>query len=312
MGRENRRKTNPTVSGNFTDSADLQNRFFMKGEERRKKGDKASGDSGYWNGGRCQWGGSHNLQEDCEALAKFFNDTNSIADDVSEIKLSANETAFNQKKQILINKIQGLISKCQTSNSYSIANICCIWSDYFGSFLKPFLNTFSNKLQRQLGEVQNLEPKHQKELLQLEKEAQELQSAYDENMKKANDPNISPEDKTKFLLLANEVANKAKHLKSKIKQNPLADLSRFSNLDDLTTLLGGNVPKKPPSSNKPNSQNTSDSSNNNSNPTSNNSDWLQENKQLLIIAGATLIVIFYLYTQKEETETPTNLYHYNF
>jgi hypothetical protein len=59
-------------------------------------------------------------------LAKFFNDTNSIADDVAEIKLSANETIFNQKKQALINKIKDLLGKCQSSNTYSVTSVCCI------------------------------------------------------------------------------------------------------------------------------------------------------------------------------------------
>ncbi|CAI2182395.1 1390_t:CDS:2, partial [Funneliformis geosporum] len=235
-----RRKRIKKVSGQFTNSADLQNRFFAEGEERRKKGDKASG--------RCEWGGSHSLQEDCESLAKFFNDTNSIADDVSEIKLSANETIFNQKKQALITKIKSLNTKCQTSDSYSIAT-------------------------NQLSEVEKLEPKHQKELLQLEKEAQELQSAYDENVKKANDTNTSVADKNKFLLLADEVAKKAKNLKSKIKTNPLADLSRFSNLDDLEVLLKGNIPKKPPSSSG-NPRNTNPS-NGGENSNSNNSQQLK-------------------------------------
>jgi len=285
-------------SGKFTNSLDLQNQFFANGEERRNKGDKKDSDSGYWNGGRCNWGGSHNLQEDCETLANFFNEVASIANDVSEIKLAVNEQIFNQKKQALIDKIKSLNNKCQVSKSCSIANICCIWNDYFGSFLKPFLDNFSSKLAKQINEVIKLEPKHQKEILELEKQAQELQSTYDDNVRKANDPNTSPEQKTKFLLLADEAANKAKALKSKIKANPLADLSRFSNLDDLNVLLKGNITKKAPSSNKSSgsgsnsSQNTSNSNQNSTNP--------ENNQQLLIFAGIVLLIIFYFYTQKEE------------
>jgi len=148
--------------------------------------------------------------------------------------------------------------------------VCCIWNDYFGSFLKPFLNTFSAKLANQLSEVEQLEPKHQKELLQLETQAKEAENEYKENKAKA-DQETDPDKKAQFLILANKAAKKAEEIKRKVKANPLADLSRFSNLDDLTTLLGGNVPKKPPSSTKPNSQNTSNSSDNNSNQTTNNS-----------------------------------------
>ena len=294
MGRNNRNKNK--ISGKFTNSSDLQNRFFAEGEERRKKRDKESGDAGYWTGGKCNWGGSHNLQEDCEELAKFFNNANSIADDVNEIKLAANEEIFNQKKQALISKIKNLNSKCNVTSTYSVANVCCIWNDYFGSFLKQFLETFSTKLANQLSEVEKLTPKHQKELLELEKQAQELQSAYDENIRKVNDPNTSEADKTKFLLLADEAAKKANSLKSKIKSNPLADLSRFSNLDDLTVLLKGNITKKSPSSRKSSSSNFSQ---NTTNPNQNSTNP-ENNQQLLVFAGIAILIIFYFYTQKEE------------
>ncbi|MCE8163187.1 MAG: hypothetical protein I3273_02890 [Candidatus Moeniiplasma glomeromycotorum] len=33
---------------------------------------KIQGDGGYWAGGRCEYGGAHNLKEDCQTLAKFF------------------------------------------------------------------------------------------------------------------------------------------------------------------------------------------------------------------------------------------------
>lgn len=303
MPRRNRKKN--IKSGEFTNSVDLQNRFFAETEERRQKGDKKDGDAGYWNGGRCEWGGSHNLQEDCEALAKFFNDTNSIENDVNDIKLAANESIFNQKKQTLISKIKSLNSKCNVTESYSIANICCIWNDYFGSFLQPFLRTFASKLSRQLNDIEKLEPKHQKELLQLEKEAQELQSIYDENVKKANDPNTSPADKAKFLLLANEAATKTKNLKAKIKANPLADLSRFSNLDDLETLIGGNVPKNPPSSkNSKTSGSGGGSGGTTSTPNlfEDPQSFLEKNQSLIFVAIGLIVVLFLFYSQNQKSE----------
>ncbi|CAJ0747802.1 1575_t:CDS:10 [Entrophospora sp. SA101] len=263
MGRKNR-SSKKVISGKFTNAGDLKNRFHANAKSRIAAGNKKHGDSG----------GSHNLQEDCEALAVFFNSDASVSDGVGEIKLSANETIFNQKKQFLINKIQGLIGQCQTSNYYSVAG-----------------------LQRQLGDVQKLEAKHQKELLQLEQEARELESAYDENVKKANDPNTSPEDKTKFLILANQISEKAKRLKSKIKQNPLADLSRFSNLDDLTTLLGGNVPKNPP---KPKTKpDGSGGSTPTPNPLEDPKDFFEQYKTQIFMAIALIGVLFYLYTQKD-------------
>jgi hypothetical protein len=174
--------------------------------------------------------------------------------------------------------------------------------------LKPFLNTFSAKLSRQLSEVEKLTPKQQQELLKLEQEARELQSSYDENVRKANDPNTSPEDKTKFLILANQISEKAKRLKSKIKQNPLADLSRFSNLDDLTTLLGGNVPKSPPSSKKKDPKKDDDKDggvNDNPNPFEEPNEFFEKYKKVIFVTLALFVVLFLLYTQKDTEDEDT-------
>ena len=112
----------------------MKDSFFAHTTVRQAQ--KISGDAGYWTGGQCEWGGSHNLQEDCEELAKFFNSIANISEDIDKIRLSANEEVFSSNKQQLISKLRGLIGKCQVSNSYSVANVCCIWNDFFGSFLK--------------------------------------------------------------------------------------------------------------------------------------------------------------------------------
>ncbi|CAI2194410.1 4960_t:CDS:2, partial [Funneliformis geosporum] len=200
MGKYSKKREG-TSNRQFTNVEKLKNNFFANSERRRKSNDKA---------------------HDCEALAEFFNATANISDDVEQIKLSANEQTFNQKKQFLVNKIQGL----------------------------PYLNTFSTKLQRQLKEVENLTPKHQQDLLKLEIEAKQAESEYKESKAKA-DQETDPDKKAQFMILANKAAKKAEDIKRRIKANPLADLSRFSNLDDLTILLGGNVPQNPPSSNRP-------------------------------------------------------------
>ena len=297
-----RRNKKQKTSGKFTNATDLKNRFFAETEERRKAGDKTSGDAGYWTGGQCEWGGSHNLQEDCESLAQFFNNANSIADDVGEIKLSANEQIFNQRKQVLVNKVKDLLDKCKTSDSYSVASVCCIWNDYFGSFLKPFLETFSTKLSIQLTSIEKLEPRQQKELLQLEQEARELQSSYEDNVKKADDPNTSPEDKTKFLLLASQISEKAKRLKQRISQNPLADLSRFSNLDELKTLLQGKVPRKSSSSKKESKKDESNADESLSNNKKENKDFFEQHKTEIFVFASLLLVLLVTYSQEDEDQ----------
>ena len=300
MGKYSKKKEG-TGSRQFTNAEKLKDSFFANSERRRKAGDKIYGDAGYWSGGRCNWGGSHNLKEDCDSLAVFFNGTASIADDVNEIKLSANEQIFIQKKQSLVSKIQKLVDQCQTSDSYSIANICCIWNDYFGSFLKPFLNNFSKTLQRQLKEVERLEPKHQKELLQLEADAKKAENEYKESKARA-DQETNPDKKAEFMLLANKAARKAEDIKRKVKVNPLADLSRFSNLDDLEILKKGNIPKEPPSG-PGNPRNTDPKGSN-----FNNSQQSTNQQYLLIFAGISLLIIFYLYTQNQEESNHYDYY----
>jgi hypothetical protein len=231
---------NYTSTSSFVSAEDMKDNFFAHTTVRQAQ--KISGDAGYWTGGRCEWGGSHNLQEDCERLAEFFTSIANISEDIDKIKLSANEETFNSNKQQLISKFQGLIGKCQVSNSYSVASVCCIWNDFFGSFLKPFLDNFTGKLTRQLKEVKKLEPKHQKELLDLESQARAAESAYKENLQNANNE-TDPNKKAEFIVLANRATRDAERIKQKIKINPLMKVSDFNYLNDLKKLAKGNVPK---------------------------------------------------------------------
>ena len=166
------------------------------------------------------------------------------------------------------------------------------------------MNTFSNKLQRQLREVQNLDPKHQKDLLKLETEAKQAENEYKENKAKA-DQETDPDKKAQFMYLANRAAKKAEDIKRRVKANPLADLSRFSNLDDLEILLGGNIPKNPPTSRpKPNSSGSGGSTST-PNPLEDPKDFFEQYKTQIFIGLALLGIIFYLYTQKEEESEDT-------
>lgn len=245
MGKIKKPKaTTKTVSGNFTNREDLKTRFFS--ETSARQAEKISDDGTYWNNGRCQWGGSHSLDEDIDVLANFFNSLAKVDDDINEIKLSANETIFKQKKQAIISKIQDLISKCKITSSTSIGNVCCIWNDFFGKFLKKFLDRFLSKLTRQLEQIEKLEPKDQQALLQLEDDLRKAESKYNENLAKYNDPNTSPAEKTKLMLLVNEALEEIKKTKSKLKYNPLANLERYNYLDDLEKLFDGNAPEPPP------------------------------------------------------------------
>ncbi|CAG8630853.1 10189_t:CDS:2, partial [Scutellospora calospora] len=199
------------LSNCIRNPADIENLYVIKWqigdgpttEEKAKESgnSKFAGDAGYWQ------------DEDAEVLANFFNSIANITDDINNIKLSANEQIFNNNKQQLIAKIQGLIGKYN----------------------------FSVKLQRNLTAIEKLEPKHQKELLDLEKEAREAESAYKENLQKA-DNETDPDKKAEFIVLANKAAKKAEEIKRKVKNNPIAQLANFNYLDDLRALTQGNVP----------------------------------------------------------------------
>ncbi|CAG8825815.1 26478_t:CDS:2, partial [Racocetra persica] len=131
--KNGRSKTNEEYLKKYDKEKQKKERPRQKAKE---KGDsKFAGDAGYWR------------DEDAEVLANFFNSIANITDDINNIKLSANEQTFNNNKQQLIAKIQGLIGKYN----------------------------FSVKLQRNLTAIEKLEPKHQKELLDLEKEAREAE-----------------------------------------------------------------------------------------------------------------------------------------
>ena len=133
--------------------------------------------------------------------------------------------------------------------------------------------------------IQKLEPKHQKELLDLESQARAAESAYKENLQNANSE-TDPVKKAEFIVLANKASQDAERIKQKIKINPLMEVSNFSYLDDLKKLARGNVPKNASPDKKPSFYNNSNSPKN--------------NQHLLIFAGISLLIIFYLYTQNQE------------
>jgi hypothetical protein len=303
MGKIKQPKTTgKTVSGNFTNREDLKNRFFS--ETSTRQAENISNDGTYWTGGRCQWGGSHNLDEDIDALAIFFNGLAKVDDDINEIKLAANETIFNQKKQALTSKIQQLLSKCRVTSATSVAGICIIWNDFFGKFLKKYLDRFSTKLTNQLNSIEKLEPKHQQELLQLEDDLRKAESKYNENLAKYNDPNISPTEKTKLMLLVNEALDDIKRIKGKLKHNPLANLERYNYLDDLERLFVGNAPEptnNPRGGREPGGSGSGGNGNGQTpNPLEDPKSFFTQNKTMLVFVLGLVGLALYLFIQKDD------------
>ncbi|CAG8447760.1 11331_t:CDS:10 [Racocetra fulgida] len=273
------------VSGNFTTAEDLVKTFLKvtgpRQKAKEKNDPKFAGDAGYWKG-------SHKLDEDAEVLANFFNSIANITDDINNIKLSANETIFSNNKQQLIAKIQGLIGKCRITSSTSIDN-------------------FSVKLQRNLTAVEKLEPKHQKEILDLEKEAREAESAYKENLQKA-DNETDPEKKAEFIVLANKAAKKAEEIKRKVKNNPIAQLANFNYLDDLRALQG-NVPPNVCPDRQPGGRGSGNNSNGGGsgsgqtpNPLEDPKSFFEQNKMMIVVALGLVGILLYIFLQKDSED----------
>lgn len=221
---------------NYTNVQDIKARFWANAASRRQAGDKAHGDATYWTEGRCNWGGNHNLDEDCQELANWANNIVSTQYDAQELTLAINEQEFNQKKQALINKYQDCINKCQISNTYSIGNICCIWNDYFGSFVVPFTGELKQDLQSKLNQLQAINPTHQKEILEIEALLKEAETKYNDAMTKAA-AETDPTKKAQFIATAQAAERTIKQAKTRLANNPLSKLAQYSYLNNIGRFL---------------------------------------------------------------------------
>jgi len=259
--------------------------------------------------------------EDCQTLANWANDVVSVESDSKELTLALNEQEFNLKKQQLASKIRDCINKCQVSSAWSIGNVCCIWNDYFGSFLTPFINGLKQKLQSQANDLQAIQPIHQREILELEAEIRGAEAKYNEAMANAA-KETDPVKKAQFIAIAQQAEKTIKEAKAKLAKNPLSKLAEYSYLNDIGRLFKGNLPNSSPSvpsSNPTGSSNPSGSGAINlpgSDPTwipwGGNSGGTVSNPapnqtQLIIIAGVVLLITFWL--MKDSPDQPRSQYY---
>ncbi|WNE40199.1 MAG: hypothetical protein GBAus27B_000266 [Mycoplasmataceae bacterium] len=183
-------------------------------------------DAGYWEGGRCNWGGAHNLKEDCEKLSKFFDGIAELRNTRQELVKFINQKEFEQNKKALLTKTDNAIKglNMKTSNTTSIGGVCCIWSDFKSHFDTQITN-FRNEVERLKADIERVPYNEAKELQKLLSEERKLVKEIEENERKArNEPD---ENKRKqFIFLANEAKNKWKKLlerKSQLKTARLGD-----------------------------------------------------------------------------------------
>jgi len=67
--------------------------------KKRRDDSLFKNDAGYWDGGRCDWGGAHNLEEDCERLASFFTEIKELKNARNKLIKFDNQQEFERNKQ---------------------------------------------------------------------------------------------------------------------------------------------------------------------------------------------------------------------
>ena len=299
---------------------ELETRFKKAATSRmsqKKAGKKEyENDADYWDGGRCNWGGAHNLKEDCETLGKFFTGITELRNARKELINFNNQQEFEKNKQSLLTKtaeaINGLNMK--TSNSTSIAGVCIIWND-FVSVWKERLDEFRKDLELLKTNIENVPYNEAKELQKLNIEERALKREIEDNERKAK--NETDENKKKqFLFLAEEAKEQWKKLLERKKQLKTASLGDNFNpdqhIDDFlkaveSKLSGRNRPQRPTRTN-PNasnssgsSSNTQSTSHNNYSPFSNNepNSFLEKYWKELLLGIAFLLGAYYILNQND-------------
>ncbi|CAG8776964.1 6486_t:CDS:2, partial [Gigaspora margarita] len=262
-------------------------------------------------------GAAHNLKEDCQLLAKFFDKITELKNAKSKIIKFESQEEFEKNKQNLTRQCQEAINGLQTrtGSSTSIGGICIIWAD-FSDHLDGLISAFRRDLESLSGEIDRIPYDVGKKLKKLKIEEQNLKRTIEENLKRAN-LEKDPDKKRKLLILVDEdkkklQTNYEEQKKIRIGENfdPEKSIEEFINGIE-EKLSGRNKPPKKPDANR----NPSDDANPNNpskrqpskpldpfqaNPNPNQNPL--QNKHLIIIVAIALLVIFYFYSQKKEPE----------
>jgi hypothetical protein len=293
---------------------------------QKRNGDKRySGDAGYWDGGRCNYGAAHNLQEDCQRLASFFTEITELRNVRKELINFTNQEEFEKIKQDLIVKTERFLNglNMKTGSSTSIGGVCIIWAD-FAEFFNSMINDFRKELEMLKRDIEVVAYNEIKELKKLEADERKLQKEIEENERKArNEPD---KDKArKFVFLADQAKDKWKKIlsrKKELKSSRLGDnFDPDSHIDNFLKIVedkltGKNKPQRPaPHQPKPrqSSTNFNNSNSNNSssqNPYSNtNPSSIKEEKTFfqnywkeIVFFSIFLIGAYYIYNQPNNHE----------
>lgn len=286
-------------------------------------------DAGYWTGGRCNWGASHNLKEDCQLLASFFTKISELQDVKKKLTQFENQEEFETKKQNLSRQCQEAIARLRvnTGAATSFGGVCIIWGDY-ASHLDGIMSAFRRELESLSGDISRTPYNVAKKLKKLQLEEKNLKRTIEENLKRAAMEKDS-EKKRKLLILVEEdkkklQANLEEQAKIRIGENfnPDRYIEEFiKGIEDKLagrdrSRSGGSGDKRSPKSPNPNNPDNNNGGSGESLPPNyprgGGNPWQpnqpqnssQPNQQqLILIAGVFLVAIFLLMSQKD-TDRP--------
>jgi hypothetical protein len=315
---------------------ELERAFKNAGRARKSKKEFAN-DATYWEGGHCNWGGSHNLREDCETLAKSFNKMETLGEIKKELEKCTSKDEYETKKTNYIRKCEETLRglQTQTSASSSMFGICIVWShEAMDKHVASKLEVCRQGLEKLKGDLERESYKWVQEIKQLKLEQKQIQKRMEENKKKAADKNLDPAERA---LLMQLMEDDGKKLKSNLeKQKSIGKKFNFDPdkyVEDLLEKMKkavekSNKNKEDHNFSRPHNNSDSESSDSDNDESSDEEEnlgsnstpsrkkdkaepgkYFAENKQLIIIGGLVLLATLYLYFQKDD-EAPRKLPNY--
>ncbi|CAG8584316.1 9109_t:CDS:2 [Paraglomus brasilianum] len=173
--------------------------------------------------------GAHNLQEDCQTLAKFFTKTSELKNTKRKLSSFENKEDFENLKQDLISQCNTSIAglQTQTGANTSVGGVCIIWDD-FVDHLKSILDDARSEIEKLKRDIERTTYDVARKLKRLKLEEKSLQKSIEENMKRAQNEK-DPEKKRRFLIL---VDDDKKKLANNLEEQKKIRIGDNLNIDD--------------------------------------------------------------------------------
>ena len=310
------------------DKITLERQFKSAASLRIRKKERSNtnytNDADYWTGGRCNWGGSHNLSEDCGKIAHSFDKIEELKKVEKELQGCTSEREFNAIKSRLTRQAEEIEEglKEKTGSGSSMFGICIIWGEY-NDFLDSKLKPLRNEVNRLKENINNQQYKYYEELKLLKLEEKKIEARMKESKRKAQ-YETDPDQKALLLQMIDDDGKNLEENLKKQKLIPTANLKFEPDkyVSDLIESMkkaisenergndnsGGSRRNRPQNEDENNNDRNGNSENSNNSSSSNSGgsedndqpqpNFFQEN-QFLILGTLGLLTFFYFYTQNQ-------------